>query len=152
MPMDPETAELKAATTDDESSEAVGEKMELRPGLTKTVQFHGKGEKPEQGRLCTLHYHGTLADGTVFDSTAGKSPFTFHLHSGEVIIGWDIAVSTMRVGERATFVIPPEYVRAVHIEQRRISLSLSLRTARILTRRTGIAQPGRFQPTRSSHS
>jgi FKBP-type peptidyl-prolyl cis-trans isomerase len=86
-----------------------GDTVELRPGLTKTVTKTGDGVKPDDEAKCTMHYHGTLNDGTVFDSTRGKKPFKFHLASFEVIKGWDISVATMTKGEKAIVHIPSEY-------------------------------------------
>jgi len=86
-----------------------GDTVELRPGLTKTVTKTGNGTKPEDGETVTMQYHGTLDDGTVFDSTKGKSPFKFRLGNAEVILGWDITVATMTVGEKAVVHIPADY-------------------------------------------
>lgn len=56
-----------------------------------------------------VHYTGTLEDGTQFDSSKGRSPLEFELGAGRVIKGWDLAVGTMTVGERANIKIAPEY-------------------------------------------
>ena len=87
-----------------------GETIELRAGgFTKTCIKKGNGVRPEDGNLCTMNYTGKLDDGTVFDSSVGKAPFKFHLGLMEVIKGWDIAVATMTVGEKALVHIPPSY-------------------------------------------
>lgn len=88
-----------------------GETLELRPGFTKTCLRKGSGVKPEDGNLCVMHYHGTLDDGQTFDSTRHRGPFRFHVGMAEVIKGWDIAVATMSVGEKALLHIPYLYVR-----------------------------------------
>ncbi|CAH0533321.1 putative FKBP-type peptidyl-prolyl cis-trans isomerase FkpA [Vibrio stylophorae] len=52
-----------------------------------------------------VHYHGTLLDGTVFDSSVQRNePITFGLH--QVIAGWTEGVQTMVVGEKKRFYIP----------------------------------------------
>jgi FKBP-type peptidyl-prolyl cis-trans isomerase len=62
------------------------------------------------GDLVRVHYTGTLLDGTVFDSSIKrKKPFEFRLDRGQVIRGWDMALSRMRVGEWARVTIPPQY-------------------------------------------
>ena len=48
---------------------------------------------------CTMRYHGTLDNGTVFDSSRGRKPLKFHLGMAEVIKGMDITVATMTIGE-----------------------------------------------------
>ena len=84
-----------------------GDTIELRPGFTKTCTKQGNGKLPKVGHVCTMNYHGTLDDGTVFDSTRSKKPFSFHLGHAEVIKGWDIAVETMTIGEKAIIHVPP---------------------------------------------
>ena len=67
----------------------------------------GKGESPKKGDRVTVHYTGTLTDGTKFDSSRDRGqPYTFTLGSG-VIEGWSQAVAKMKVGERAKITIPP---------------------------------------------
>ena len=60
----------------------------------------------KHGDTVTVHYHGTLADGTVFDSSAGREPLAFKVGSGQVIVGFDEAVTGMTVGEKKTVMIP----------------------------------------------
>jgi FKBP-type peptidyl-prolyl cis-trans isomerase len=67
----------------------------------------GRGEVAKTGSRITVHYTGRLEDGTVFDSSVGKTPFSFTLGGGEVISGWDTGVEGMRVGGKRLLVIPP---------------------------------------------
>jgi FKBP-type peptidyl-prolyl cis-trans isomerase FkpA len=54
-----------------------------------------------------VHYHGTLIDGTVFDSSVNRGePIKFPLSN--VIRGWQEGVAMMKTGGKATLVIPPE--------------------------------------------
>jgi peptidylprolyl isomerase len=63
-------------------------------------------EKARQGDTVRIHYTGTLRDGSVFDSSRGRDPFQFVLGSGQVIPGFDVAVTGMAPGEQKTVTIP----------------------------------------------
>ncbi|NNF49962.1 MAG: peptidylprolyl isomerase [Woeseiaceae bacterium] len=54
----------------------------------------------KSGDTVRIHYTGTLDDGTEFDSSAGREPLEFTLGSGQVISGFDDAVSGMTVGDK----------------------------------------------------
>ncbi len=71
-----------------------------------TVEGTGVGAKP--GDTLTVNYTGVLPDGTVFDSSQGREPFTFVLGSGEVIRGWDQGLIGMKVGGTRLIAIPAE--------------------------------------------
>ncbi len=62
----------------------------------------------KSGDTVSVHYTGTLADGTTFDSSKGREPLEFKLGAGQLITGFDEAVEGMAVGETKTVVIPPE--------------------------------------------
>ena len=55
-----------------------------------------------------VHYHGTLTDGTVFDSSYGRESFTLTLGRGDVIRGWDLGLLGMKAGGKRQLTIPPE--------------------------------------------
>ncbi len=59
-----------------------------------------------EGDTVTVHYTGTLDDGTVFDSSVGGEPLTFVIGDGTMITGFDEAVRGMEVGEVKTVTIP----------------------------------------------
>jgi FKBP-type peptidyl-prolyl cis-trans isomerase FkpA len=65
-----------------------------------------EGQRPTQSSTVLIHYHGTLADGEVFDSTLGGEPAKFPL--AQVIPGWRDGVLAMHEGETAMLGIPPE--------------------------------------------
>ncbi len=61
---------------------------------------------PQHGDTVKVHYRGTLADGTEFDSSEGSEPLEFTVGSGEVIPGFDSAVQEMsEVGDKRTVTI-----------------------------------------------
>jgi FKBP-type peptidyl-prolyl cis-trans isomerase 2 len=65
-------------------------------------------EKVKSGDRVKVHYHGRLANGEIFDSSAGRNPLEFEVGSGTVIKGFDNAVTGMQVGEKKTINIPVE--------------------------------------------
>lgn len=65
----------------------------------------GEGPEAERTSEVVVHYHGTLPDGKVFDSTRGKDPATFPL--SRLIPGWQAGVPGMKVGGVRRLVIPP---------------------------------------------
>ncbi len=68
----------------------------------------GTGEPARAGDQLTVHYTGTLPDGTVFDSSRERGePFSFQLGAGAVIQGWERGMAGMKVGERRFLAIPP---------------------------------------------
>lgn len=68
----------------------------------------GTGEEAKNNDLVSVHYTGTLLDGTKFDSSLDRgSPFEFVLGAGSVIQGWEQGVLGMKVGEKRKLVIPP---------------------------------------------
>jgi FKBP-type peptidyl-prolyl cis-trans isomerase len=78
-------------------------------GLQYVDLVEGTGAMPQSGQRVTVHYTGTLEDGTQFDSSRDRGrPFTFQIGVGQVIKGWDEGVSTMRVGGQRKLVIPSE--------------------------------------------
>ena len=58
------------------------------------------------GDTVQVHYTGTLDDGTEFDSSAGREPLSFTLGAGQVVPGFEAAVTGMALGEKKTVTIP----------------------------------------------
>lgn len=69
----------------------------------------GTGEIPQPGEVVSVHYIGTLEDGTEFDNSYTRGePIQFPLGQGAVIPGWEEGIGMMQVGEKARLTIPPD--------------------------------------------
>ena len=77
----------------------------LASGLQYQILTEGTGEKPTRSSTVRTHYHGTLIDGTVFDSSVARGePAEFPV--GGVIAGWTEALQLMPVGSKWRLFIP----------------------------------------------
>jgi peptidylprolyl isomerase len=87
----------------------MSEEIVTSSGLRYTDDNVGTGAQPQKGQRVTVHYTGTLPDGTKFDSSRDRGkPFVFTIGVGQVIKGWDEGVLSMKVGGRRRLVIPPD--------------------------------------------
>ena len=76
-------------------------------GMKIEVLKEGTGDSSKNGDRVTVHYVGTLENGTKFDSSIDRgTPFSFTLGDGEVIEGWDLGVLGMKAGEKRKLTIP----------------------------------------------
>jgi FKBP-type peptidyl-prolyl cis-trans isomerase FkpA/FKBP-type peptidyl-prolyl cis-trans isomerase FklB len=80
--------------------------MTTESGLQYEVLEEGDGPRPADSDQVTIHYTGTLIDGSEFDSTAGGDPATFGV--GQVIAGFSEGLQLMPVGSTYRFVIPSD--------------------------------------------
>lgn len=76
-------------------------------GLLIFTGCGGNEQVIKNGDKISVNYTGTLQDGTVFDTSIGKTPLTFTVGSGQMITGFDKAVVGMKVGEKKTVTLPP---------------------------------------------
>ncbi len=78
-------------------------------GLGIKIVTKGSGPAAERGDTVTVHYTGTLENGTKFDSSVDRGePFMFTLGENRVIAGWEQGVLGMQVGEKRSLNIPAE--------------------------------------------
>lgn len=104
-------ADLTEPTIPDQDPPAMTEETYTTTdsGLQYVDIVEGTGAMPQAGQRVTVHYTGTLEDGTKFDSSRDRGrPFSFNIGVGQVIKGWDEGVGTMRVGGQRKLIIPPE--------------------------------------------
>ena len=79
--------------------------VETASGLQYTVLVEGSGASPKATDTVKVHYHGTLLNGTVFDSSVQRGEaISFPLN--QVIAGWTEGLQTMKVGGKTRFYIP----------------------------------------------
>lgn len=90
-------------------SQATAGAVTTPSGLSYTDIVKGTGASPTSGKSVTVHYTGTLENGTKFDSSVDRGqPFVFRIGAGEVIPGWDEGVISMKVGGKRKLVIPSQ--------------------------------------------
>jgi len=111
VPQNEESQSDVQGTADEAQSPTGGESMDNNAqGTNLKVEDTqiGTGDTATAGKKVTVHYTGTLTDGTKFDSSVDRNqPFTFTLGAGEVIQGWDQGVAGMKVGGKRKLTIPP---------------------------------------------
>ena len=129
--------------------------MQGETKFTVTKTHTTDGEMCPKGALVTCHYHGTLMDGTVFDSSVQKNkPFKFQAGVGQVIRAWDEGMTQLRKGEKATLVCPPDYAygsrgaggvippnATLKFDVELIDFVLPVRASHILLKHTGSRNP-----------
>jgi FKBP-type peptidyl-prolyl cis-trans isomerase FklB len=106
-------AAAKAGETNLTAANAYLEQNRSRPGVKVTdsgLQYEilrsGNGPKPKASDTVEVHYHGTLIDGTVFDSSVERGE-TIAFPVSNVIPGWVEALQLMSVGDKWKLTIPP---------------------------------------------
>jgi FKBP-type peptidyl-prolyl cis-trans isomerase len=97
-----------SATSTVPGEAATGPETTTRSGLKMVDLKVGEGTVAENGSNVSVNYTGWLTNGTQFDSSIGRGPFTFRIGAGQVIPGWDEGVKGMRVGGKRKLTIPPD--------------------------------------------
>jgi FKBP-type peptidyl-prolyl cis-trans isomerase len=101
-----EANKMKGTTFLAENAKKEGVKI-TESGLQYSVITQGDGAKPAATDQVTVHYRGTLIDGTEFDSSYSRGePASFGLN--QVIPGWTEGVQLMNLGSKYLFVVPSE--------------------------------------------
>jgi FKBP-type peptidyl-prolyl cis-trans isomerase FklB len=99
-------ANLKAGQDFLETNKTRPGVVALPSGLQYEILTEGSGPKPAASSKVTCHYHGTLINGAVFDSSVRRGqPATFPLNA--VIKGWTEGLQLMPTGSKWRFFIPP---------------------------------------------
>jgi len=87
----------------------------VAPAFQKIDEVQGSGKEAVAGTTAVVNYTGWLfvpsaekQRGEQFDSSVGRSPFSFQLGAGQVIKGWDEGVQGMKVGGKRTLIVPAE--------------------------------------------
>ncbi len=85
-----------------------GAEVTTPSGLRYSEQTEGTGPSPQVGQKVSVHYTGTLENGTKFDSSRdpGKQPLEFVVGGGQMIKGFDEGVRGMKVGGKRKLIIP----------------------------------------------
>jgi FKBP-type peptidyl-prolyl cis-trans isomerase len=66
----------------------------------------GTGAEARVGDTLSVNYTGKLQNGTVFDTSVGRTPIQFTLGAGQVIQGWEQGLQGMKVGGKRLLLIP----------------------------------------------
>ena len=77
-------------------------------GIQKRIIRKGSGTNPSEGKIAFIKFKSKYED-KIFDETEENEPFQFKIGENKVIKGWEIAVKTMKIGEKAEFIMTPEY-------------------------------------------
>ena len=85
-----------------------GNEQTTTSGLKYIDEVEGSGASAQLGQSVTVHYTGTLANGTKFDSSLDRNqPLTFTLGAKNIISGWNEGIIGMKVGGKRKLIIPP---------------------------------------------
>ena len=108
--------EAQLAERRDQEKAEIEEYLQKDPGFKQNELGYylksvkkGTGEKVEPLQTVKVHYTGRFVVGTVFDSSVERgTPFEFTVGAGQVIPGWDAVVSSMKVGDKVTVLLPSD--------------------------------------------
>lgn len=96
-----------AASGSPDAHSGSGKVVTSKTGLKYEVVAEGKGDVAAKGTVVSVHYTGTLENGTKFDSSLDRNqPIEFPLGQGMVIPGWEEGIEGMKVGEKRKLIIP----------------------------------------------
>ena len=102
-----ENTEKEMADSENDAADEAG--MTTDSGLQYVILEEGDGASPKPGDVVSVHYAGSLEDGTEFDNSYKRGePIQFALGTGQVIPGWDEGIALLKVGDKARLTIPSE--------------------------------------------
>lgn len=109
-PPPPSTSAVTTSTPTSTPTATSSKNIKTMPDGLKIEDLKpGTGIEAKTGDNVTVHYVGTLTNGTKFDSSRDRgNPFTFTLGAGDVIKGWDEGVAGMKIGGLRRLTIPSE--------------------------------------------
>ena len=85
-----------------------GNEQTTASGLKYSDEVVGSGASAQLGKSVTVHYTGTLANGTKFDSSLDRNqPLTFTIGAKNIISGWNEGIAGMKVGGKRKLIVPP---------------------------------------------
>jgi FKBP-type peptidyl-prolyl cis-trans isomerase FkpA len=99
-------AETQADVPTAEAATEEAKTVTTKSGLKYQDLVVGDGETATAKKTVTVNYRGTLENGTLFDESYGREPFSFLLGGGQVIKGWDEGVQGMKIGGKRKLIIP----------------------------------------------
>jgi len=105
----PTSAIISTPTPQATSGANMDKVVTTQSGLKIQDIIVGNGQEVKSGDMVTVHYLGTLENGTKFDSSYDRStPFSTQIGVGQVIAGWDEGIVGMKVGGKRKLIIPPD--------------------------------------------
>jgi FKBP-type peptidyl-prolyl cis-trans isomerase 2 len=111
--------------TEKNAGMTISPSQQVRWYVSQGQRLQEKGEDMSENsgsKTVRVHYTGTLADGTVFDSSRERDPFEFAVGTGQVIKGFDDAVADMAVGDTKTVTVPSDDAYGPHFAERVIEV------------------------------
>ena len=114
-----------SATTADPTAAETSTATSTEAAASGTSSDAATGEEPnvaQVGDTVSVHYRGTLDDGSEFDSSAGRDPLQFTVGEGQVIPGFDSAVVGMAVGDKKEVRLEPDDAYGERTDERVISV------------------------------
>lgn len=104
-----EAAAAEKAAMDKQLDENFGDYTIMENGIRYKILKEAAGNKIGKGKAVKVKYKGYLLDGTVFDDSDFHEPISFMTNSGRMIKGFDMMVQDMKLNEKRSIVLPPDF-------------------------------------------
>lgn len=99
---------ITETVTEEEADAHTGQPNPMAEIDINILQEGADGLEAQDGDTLSVHYTGTLEDGTEFDSSRDRGPFSVTLGQNRVIQGWEFGLQGVKVGEQRQLTIPAE--------------------------------------------